>query len=81
MLLSLTHHLVLARSCSFLCLSVNRSVMFSFQVPFHLIKFLPPFSTGVLSEIFLTQGAFFSIVRRQCVVDFIKHTLILSSSC
>ena len=56
-----THHLVLWRSCSFLCLSIQPEcrvfirALSSYQV-------LPPFSTGVLCEIFLTPCAIISIV-------------------
>ena len=59
---------------------INRSV-----VTF-LLKFFSPyqalhlFSTGVLSEIFLTPCSIHSIVPEAVCCDFIKYLLILSSS-
>ena len=81
MLLSSTNHLVLSRSCNFsflIRLTGVSCLLFKF---FPFCQVLPPFSTGVLSKIFLTHCAILSIVRRQCVVDLIKYPLILSSSC
>ena len=75
-----THHLVLWRSCSFLCLSIQPEcrvfipVLSSYQV-------LPPFSTGVLSEIFLTPCAILSIVPEAVCCWFHQVSSNLVKSC
>ena len=75
---------VIISSCEdhdlFMLILINRSV-----VTF-LLKFFSPyqalhlFSTGVLSEIFLTPCSIHSIVPEAVCCDFIKYLLILSSS-
>ena len=73
------HLLVLSRSCSFHDCPFNRSVVPSFQV-LSSYQVLPTFSTGVLSEIFLTPCPILLIVSEAVCCDFIKYLLILSSS-
>ena len=47
----------------------------------HPVKFLPPLSTGVLSEIFLTHGAILSIVPEAVCSWFHQVSSHLISSC
>ena len=81
MLLSLTNHLVLSRSCNFfLSYPFSRSVVFSFEFS-HLIKFCLLPQPECCLKSFLPLVPFFHQFRRQCVVKFIEYPLILSRSC
>ena len=61
-------------------------ILFNRSVVTFLLKFFSPyqalhlFSTGVLSEIFLTPCSIHSIVLEAVCCDFIKYLLILPSS-
>ena len=74
-----TFFLLLSRACSFRAYPFNRRCAFwlKFSSPYQALHL---FSTGVLSEIFLTPCSIHSIVTEAVYCDFIKYLLILSSS-
>ena len=69
-LLSSTNHLVLSRSCNFSFLIRLTGVSCPLFKFFSSCQVLPPFSTGVLSEIFLTPCAILSIVSEAVCCSF-----------